>query len=271
MVVSIGLDLSSSDAKLARARVHFEALKAECASVIEHRHPYKIRVSDVDQQTGWCSMFVTLHDLAEYDLGILVGDVIHNLRCALDYIVTALVEASGETLRNKHKFPIYTDQVAYEQGVGNATSALKGGPLRDIVHGLRQIWDVQPFHRKPQPEADPLFVVNRFSNADKHRVIAAFMPFLNGMKGSFEGGDVVEQQTQTPPVGVETNREYEVERFRFAAPYPAQVKLNIEVFVRVNFGTPAFGQHGVGHMISIEMLKATCEHVATVTNLFKGL
>lgn len=268
---TVPLDVSASEAKIARARVHFEALKTESAAVIQQHNPYTLRISDVDQQTGWCSLFMTLHNLTEHGLGVVVGDVIHNLRCAVDYIVTTLVDDSGATLRNKHQFPIYVDQTAYEKAVGNATSALKDGPLRDVTRGLREIWEVQPFNRKPQPEADPLFVVQRFSNADKHRVIAAFMPFLGGITGKFDIGEVVEQQQVPPPADLETNREYEVERFRFAAPYPPKVTFNADVSVRVHFGTPAFGQHLVGHAVSIEMLKATCDHVAMVTNLFKAL
>src|SRR5579872_1117311 len=146
----LGLDLSQSDAKIARARVHLESLKGEIAAFIVQRKPYSRYLGEIDPETGWCSIFIKkTADIPEHTLGIIVGDVVHNLRSALDYIVVGLVAKSPPTrLAGKHQFPIYSDRQKYLVGVGTDTTALPGGALGGIVHGLKEIWDVQPFHRK---------------------------------------------------------------------------------------------------------------------------
>lgn len=70
----------------------------------------------------------------------IVGDLMHNLRCALDYIVTALVNASGTKLARKHQFPIFTDENRFREEV--LSSDLRPNPrgcLRGITIGLKLI------------------------------------------------------------------------------------------------------------------------------------
>jgi len=43
--------------------------------------------------------------------------VYHNLRCALDYIVTALVVASDEEVTNRHQFPIFHSSKRFRANV----------------------------------------------------------------------------------------------------------------------------------------------------------
>ena len=52
--------------------------------------------------------------------GIIVGDIMHNLRSALDYIVTALVNQSRTRLTTSHQFPIYLDSTKFARTVGVA-------------------------------------------------------------------------------------------------------------------------------------------------------
>src|SRR5437899_1751727 len=155
--MSLGLDLSPSIAKLARARIHLDALKREIPVVISQRPPYSLRFSEVDPESGWTSIFLTPGDFTEFGLGVLVGDLVYNLRCALDYIISALVEASGGTVGVKHQFPIYTSAALYAEQVVSGSTTNAKGPLAGIVHGLVEIERLQPYKRKPDPEADPLF------------------------------------------------------------------------------------------------------------------
>src|SRR5665213_3938452 len=129
--VSLGLDLSQSRAKVARAREHSEALEAEAHRVTTERNPYSAWVGKIDPDTGWCSVFLKHNEFPpEYRLGIIVGDLMHNLRSALDYIVAALVEKSPGVDLTRQQFPIFLDKTEYEKQVGTRTAAhLNKGPL----------------------------------------------------------------------------------------------------------------------------------------------
>ena len=149
--MSVGLDLSSSDAKIARAREHLAVLAREVPDDLAEDAPYALRFSEVDPRTGWCEVFLVPRDAGKPRFSTVMGDVIHNLRCALDYIVTSLVDASWAMLTTRHQFPIYAEEAAYIKSVGTAAGPAKGGPLTDIIHGLGLMEQVQPFRRDIRP------------------------------------------------------------------------------------------------------------------------
>jgi hypothetical protein len=91
----LGLDLSASDAKVARAHVHLKTLQREIPLAVAQRKPYTLRSSGIDPKDGWCTLFLTSNNATEYGLGVIVGELVHNLRCALDYIIPELGEASA--------------------------------------------------------------------------------------------------------------------------------------------------------------------------------
>jgi hypothetical protein len=275
--VALRLDLSASDAKIARARDHARALEAEANRITTERNPYGTRIVQVDSSNGWYAIYLTrIEHPRDYALGILFGDVMHNLRCALDYIVTALVVASNTALTNSHQFPVFSTQVGYENRVGNNLAAVprKGGrgALHGVTVGLQDVWDLQPFHRKKEPRSHPLYAVNRFSNADKHRIVAEDLPFLQetALHISPAEGIVEEIRSQVPPRW-EVDAEYEVGRIRYAEPFPAAVYLEGNVTVEVFFGTPAFAQETRGIVMPLSYVSAACDYVAKVVERFKAL
>ncbi len=92
---NLHLDLSSSRAKLARASEHLDVFEREGAAALKERNPCSFHVGDINRDTGWVSIYLEVRELREPHLGVILGDVMHNLRCALDYIVTALVDKAG--------------------------------------------------------------------------------------------------------------------------------------------------------------------------------
>jgi len=268
----LGLDLSESDAKIARARVHLETLQREIPVAIAKRKPFTARLSEIDPNSGWCLVFFTSNSAPEHDLGVIVGDLVHNLRCALDYIIAKLVGASGATLEKKHQFPISTSLNHYTKWVGTAALPVAGGPLGGIKYGLQEIFALQPFHRKPSPEDDRLVFVQRFSNADKHRIISEVIPLLQPGSAIVEHDGIVLEQSQSPNLpNLKPNIEYEIARMRFAKPYPTKVSLEGNVSVEIFFGTPAIGHHVKGEAIDVLILQEMCEHVAMIAYRFKKL
>jgi hypothetical protein len=271
--VALALDLSQSEAKVTCARKHVKALGVEMAEMTVERSPYCVRVAEIDPDTGNCSIFLSPKNLDEPTLGLIAGDVIHSLRCALDYLVTALVCKSGAGLTTRHQFPIFDEKRDYERAVGNASSVKGNGMLGGVTHGLRVFWDLQPFNAKPGPEDDFLFHINRFSNADKHRVITALAPIPQHIHWDFAYSGILEETLTFPKqTGIwEPNVEYEFARLRFARPFPVKPDAKAEITVAVLFSTPPFGKDKKGRRISAKVLGEMCDYVAVVVNRFKTL
>lgn len=103
------------------------------------------------------------------DIATIVGDIVANTRDALDHIYGVL--APDE----RRAFPIFTrDPLAAdaEGGVVRRWNRFEQDcrQMRTIASAL--VEDVQPIRRFPQfPGTDPLAVLQRMSNADKHRTL----------------------------------------------------------------------------------------------------
>jgi hypothetical protein len=266
----VGLDLAPSRAKLARAREHLDTLQRETTAGVKQDSPYAVRFSQVDPQTGWCSITLVPQKGAEPRLGAIFGDVVHNLRCALDYVVTALVDASGAKLSTKHQFPIYKDAAEYAAKVGTKTEALPNGPLGGITDGLTLIAEWQPYKTKPDPRTDPLWGIHRFSNADKHREPATFATVPVGALKLAYNGIVVESEPGLEITGWEPGDDVPVGRIRFDPPRAENLRAEGEVRLDVWFVTPAF-RSDADLTIKLGNLPGVIQHVATMLDLFGQL
>src|ERR1700686_5739394 len=102
--MALGLDLSASEAKVTRAREHCEALQAKVTSLIARQKPYSLR-GEVENSTGRLRIFVSLATFDEPGVSVVVGDIFHNLRSALAYIVTSITVATSVPLTRKNQFP----------------------------------------------------------------------------------------------------------------------------------------------------------------------
>jgi hypothetical protein len=100
-------------------------------------------------------------------LAAIAGDVVHNLRASLDYIVEELVKSSGHTPMFQHQFPICADADGF-------AAALKKGKLNGVpAKPLRLIKGCQPYQVEPEARpVHPVIQLHRLSNRDKHHVLA---------------------------------------------------------------------------------------------------
>ena len=204
-------------------------------------------------------------------LGVIVGDIIHNLRSALDYLITALVDKSNFKLNSKHMFPIFLNAGDYARIVGDGRNAKSKGPLDGVRHGLRLIEQLQPYHW-PSPRESPPWVLHRFSNADKHREIAATIPVPlpgEGLNFAFRGTLV-----ETAPVAEIPDwspfKESLIHQMRFDPPIAADLHVEGPLRLMVTFHTPEFGAeppcavHG-------QVFEQLCSWVQSVFDQFEAL
>jgi hypothetical protein len=97
--------------------------------------------------------------------GVLVGDIVHNIRCALDYVAWELAEAEGESMPNDRRtmFPLFIDPRLYERH-GKPRIRRLGERAQTMVERL------QPYRRENR-YADPLWLLEELDSADKHKLL----------------------------------------------------------------------------------------------------
>ena len=223
----LALDLGPSKAKLARAREHAETLVREAREGIGQQATHTVRITPVDPESGWHKIAIVPEKIEKPRLSVILGDVIHNLRSALDYVIPPLVEASGAKLSTRHEFPIFLDSGDYAAQVGTKLKASGKGPLRHIEHGLVTIADWQPYNCQGNPETDPLWGVHRFSNADKHRQLTAFgyVPMGELTLKTSTGARIVERDLIEEIDDWQPDAELPFGRVRYAPPTQAKSAL----------------------------------------------
>lgn len=111
--------------------------------------------------------------LVPHQIALLVGDVLHNLRSALDHLARALVEASGQEAIDGPggtTFPVHT---------------LRKRPARLVPSTWPEIDAlvdaVQPYNSPDAERAGhPLLVLHQLNNTDKHRLLHVAVVAGNG-------------------------------------------------------------------------------------------
>jgi hypothetical protein len=128
------------------------------------------------------------------DWSSLYGDAIHNLRSALDNLAWGLATAGDRTPKHPKKvaFPIVERSGRWRDQ--SQCIAELPSPARAAIR------NIQPFQRKGKdgaPSQDPLLLLRRLSNTDKHCI--AICPLFNptALQGSFS----VEYRTEEEAFG----------------------------------------------------------------------
>lgn len=164
--------LRSSWLKLDRAKAHVDDLRAEVMEATEG-HPERVglgRRYDSDHQ----AVLVYVKSLPEIrnSYGILVGDAIHNFRCALDHLWWALA------VRNLGREPTEDEAKDIQFPI---LSGERGRRAWDSHRFLKHVHSdaakaakpMQPFSSDPLPGGtiNRLQMLSELSNIDKHRFV----------------------------------------------------------------------------------------------------
>lgn len=130
---------------------------------------------------------------APLNLSLLVGEITHQMRSALDHLAYALVLAAGNTPTRRTAFPVLTIRPAgglrIDGGVSSAAMAV--------------IEEFQPYQRM-DATAHPLHLLTELWNIDKHRhlhLTALFAIGTHVFVGMPDGSAMVGGQFQTTAVG----------------------------------------------------------------------
>lgn len=110
---------------------------------------------------------------------MLAADLVHNTRSALDHILARLKEHLGGD-SGQGSFPTRQSEQGWHDQV------IKPGKTSPL-HGLPQdavdlIYNEQPLHR-PVPAEDPLVILNKLDNTDKHEELSPAFVYTDAARG----------------------------------------------------------------------------------------
>jgi hypothetical protein len=157
--------------KLKRANQHLGLLKRHLQR-LRKEHPHRIREQPHAETGQYVKDIVAPATPPIWSL--IIGDVAHNLRSALDHLAWQLAIVSSPTGNPENEWeprqidwPIYVDPDRYQ---GTRPVWRLDGLSETLASAVE---DCQPYKRWIPPEADPLWMLHQLSNIDKHRLLHA--------------------------------------------------------------------------------------------------
>lgn len=250
-------DLTGVRAKLRRAEEHLHALKSEFDVWLEINPD--IGLFHIRRDDPW--YIVTCDPVPEPNLrfALIVGDLIHNLRSALDHLVWQLVLRDGQEPSYINQFPIFDDRDKFLQEV----KFRKKNPERSILYGITtdgDAWTIietaQPYNCTPVYASD-LRCIARLSNRDKHRTLYTYEPIVtdNINEVISWNPDAILLEMRTSANSLSFKEPTEVIRYRFADHPNPSVHVNGKLAIFPCFGEPPIEvgavQVSIGHFPSL--------------------
>ncbi|MEO8898528.1 MAG: hypothetical protein ABI473_07550 [Candidatus Dormibacter sp.] len=239
-------DLADARIKFDRAEEHLRSLKAK---TIEWGKPYTEAQPIYFGRDGeWHTVNSVPGPAPNPVLAAIAGDFINNLRCVLDYLVWQAVLREGEQPDQRHSFPIHEREEEWVAKVQLSYRKRQKSPLFGIpVDGdaWTVIKEAQPYKRSPtNPFTDPLAVLQRLSNADKHRALPPQFTFpslvsLLSVIGWSDEVSLVQQRYVARPLSLEAPTELIALRF---APPETDPGMHMKGKLGLN---PTFGEQGI--------------------------
>ena len=227
--------------KLQRAVTHLQALHRTIDRFLKS-NAYSI-ANDFHSEPGYLIVKATARRQPPKICRVLIGDFLYNTRAALDYTACDLARFNDEPVDEHVEFPIFKDKAAYRNpSTGNITIAIKNriGLLRPEHQAI--IEEEQPFQgRRGTPEDDPLWLLYRLSNYDRHQFLHLTSIIT---KESFHDFSPPEAATRFEQVSVRYGAfesDTEVARFRIL-PGP-EIDVHVDSQIRFDIG---FDEKGPG-------------------------
>jgi len=149
--------------KVGRAKEHFDVLRRESEEFMAD-DPVEWQTEYDDREDGLREYVVSasLEEDPPIELGLITGDVVQNLRAALDQLVWGI--SDREKRGRRTAFPIFLSESAYRDNAEPLIEGVTG-------EGREQIEKWQPFQWGERAADHPLAILRSLSNTDKHRTL----------------------------------------------------------------------------------------------------
>jgi hypothetical protein len=170
--------MQSHSLKLEQAAAHLKQLELEIFAWFDKDKHRTLSIEpDPNVPLHQC-LKISADDIPVAPFSLIIGDVVQNIRSALDHVVYALANAYTETLSEKaardSQFPIIGDE-GQNGATGLGASNFQSIRQRRIgcIDPKAQaiIERVQPYHRGAIFRGHYLWKLNELSNIDKHRSV----------------------------------------------------------------------------------------------------
>lgn len=130
--------------------------------------PHAIRFHAANRPVGLIVAKFGTDESMPIEMSMLAADLVHNTRVALDHVLARLKERLGGDA-GRGSFPICITQDDWRSRVLEARAGRN--PLDGLpTAAINLIYREQPLHRSPADD-DPLVILNKLDNADKHRLL----------------------------------------------------------------------------------------------------
>jgi hypothetical protein len=177
--------------KIKRAQKHLKDFYAACSEFVKTK-PYTItKQPEKHQGRGIKIEF----DPSPPELGLIFGDFVHNLRSALDHVVRDLAfdyrdklpRYPGRSHGVRSAFPILThgNQWANTPGCQDGGFEKVCGIVPDAITAIERL---QPYHAVGDVDWQPLTVLSRLDNRDKHRELNLAISYVSHVGGRTDSG-----------------------------------------------------------------------------------
>lgn len=145
----------------------------------------------VDVRTGareWTARAIFPSELP-MEWSILAGEIIYNVRTALDHLAWQVVLRCGGQPTRQTAFPIFADEDSFDESSQRMLAGMSE-EARVLIRAL------QPFVTgRDHPQMETLWVLHELHNIDKHRVLHLPELYLTSASYLFEGPADAEVET----------------------------------------------------------------------------
>jgi hypothetical protein len=148
--------------KLDRANEHIEQLDRKVEAFLDEAPDRKLIYKDPKEAEAFQGF--QSKRIVPPCLSIVVGEVLYQLRSALDHIICALIRKEGAS-DERGQFPIWSSRPSTQKELARYEGQIKGITRQEIRTAIQLR---QPYNRT-DPVTDPLAVLALLSNRDKHR------------------------------------------------------------------------------------------------------
>jgi hypothetical protein len=245
------VNLDGPRAKIQRAKEHRDALKGEVDPVLNgERHQIQLSAK-LDPETGYDVFRVrVMPDAWRLRVAVVLGDIVHSLRSALDQLAWQLVLShSGRPRKPTHKTSIEFPIKYRRKALASTYTFSKIAPSdRTMLN------NAQPYKGPGNPKLHGLAIIQQLSNRDKHRVLNPILVSttnftVRGTELEGSGFNIFSVEF----TGVGKNLKIGAEVCRLVLPQPAKDKVDVAGYstpdVRLPQRSDISLMDGVGVMI----------------------
>jgi hypothetical protein len=185
------------DLRLRRASYHLQRFENEVRQWMDEG-PYQI-VSEPQPEQRQKVFRVEILSSPPPELGLLIGDYLHNLRSALDNLAYDLARAHrggplSRSVAKDSQFPIFKDR---DQFMSRGMNQIRGV----APEAQKIIEELQPYQRGNEFAYDRLWWLRELSNNDKHRLLQPMLLYPTGVGMAVSKAfDVFDVQVEFGPV-----------------------------------------------------------------------